>query len=159
MSIVARLLTATLILAISASAQETAATCGTSSLYGRIKSSDPDRPLSKIGTVSIVAFAEADAATKKHPWDTEEAQGDSYCVKVPVRTVVFLHFQGDGIDPLDSLTVNTGVARKRHSWPMPLAELDPIGAMAAAQSRENQDARQRRQIVRAKLLKHQASVD
>src|SRR5688572_18653644 len=83
-------------------AQDTAA-CYTSSLYGRVTTSMPHIPLPRSWSVKV--SAKPIEGTKV--LDSEESQGEMYCVKVPLFSKVVLFFEVGGYEPQSTDEIDT----------------------------------------------------
>jgi hypothetical protein len=133
-------------------AQETAATCSTTSIYGRVTSSSSRLTLPQPWVVQVTARRIGGTAV----FDKEESQGELFCVKVPLLSKVMLVFERDGFDPQDTDEIDTSRGRRKHSFALPVMKLDPISISGPAGAL--QEARPLRQEVRDRLNKHKEAV-
>jgi len=133
-------------------AQETAASCSTTSLYGQVVSSNSRIPLPKTSAIQVLAKREV----SKEVLDKEETYDSWFCVKVPMYAQVFLLFQGVGFDPYRTKTIDTNIARKRHSWSMNAISLYPVEGSSVGQSA---DPSEKQRLLRERLARHKDSVE
>jgi HEAT repeats len=133
-------------------AQETAATCSTSSIYGRVISSDSRIPAGKSWIVQVTAKRRGRDAVL----DSEESQGELFCVKVPLFSIAELVFERDGFDPGNTDPIDTNKQRNKHSYAVPvIIKLDPIHFNGRSDAQRREELRQE---IRAKLNKHKEAL-
>jgi len=125
---------------------ETAASCNTTSVYGRVLSSVSTNPVPKSWAVSITATAIGSGDRL----DRRESQGDMYCLKIPLHSKASLIFEQPSFDPQIADDVEATLQR-RHSFALPVMKLNPIGHKRGQGTTEGEESVGE---IRATLDKH-----
>jgi hypothetical protein len=132
--------------------QETAGTCNTSSIYGQVISADSSVSMRQPWIVQVTAKRFGNNSVL----DSEESQGEWFCVKVPLFSKAVVFFERNGFDPQNTDEIDTNKSSKRHSFALPVIKLDPI--VANVRSSDFQTPQDLPQKIRARLNQHKDAV-